>query len=108
MRFALLRVSRPDWDAEAFVREHGLTTAPFWRAAGLVADGTSTRSGFNLAIAGPSRGHQPERPIGEWLRQNRSVLEAIGRTGANAELHIGLGVEEREPFTTLGQSRRIW
>jgi hypothetical protein len=98
MRFAVLRVSGPDWDAEAFVREHGLTTAPFWRAAGLAADRTSSKSGFNLVITDPDSRSHATPSIGEWIRHKQSVLAAIRDVGAHAELHIGFGVEDGDPL----------
>jgi hypothetical protein len=109
MTFALLRVSKADWDAESFVREHGLTTAVFWRSDGSARGSGQRESGFNLPLADPigtSRSVAEAQirpplvvPIGEWVRRSKKMLEAIGELRANAELHIGLSADQRESST---------
>ncbi len=96
MAFALLRVCKADWDAEWFVREHGLTTAVFWRSDRVVGGSDQRESGFNLPLVDPAIRPRLTVPIGEWVRQSQKTLEAIGELRANAELHIGLSGDPRE------------
>jgi hypothetical protein len=98
MRLAVLRASGPDWDAQAFLRQHHVHTDAVWCAGDRFAGRIRTESGFNLTIADAASGSELAGQIAAWLRQNAAILQALVSAGVQSEIDVGLGPEGRDEF----------
>ena len=74
------------------------TPMPYGGRATGMPGSLRTEPGFNLTIADAASGSELARQIGDWLRQNEAILQALARVCGYCELDVGLGAEGPEEF----------